>query len=96
MPDVSPCLSQGHLKFAREHLDDPEEDWENVIWSDETKDQRGRCVATYPHHLGVACQEVQDPVAREVFSPRILSFVMSFEGTMVLNAELKSMNSILT
>ncbi|KAK3513647.1 hypothetical protein QTP70_028814 [Hemibagrus guttatus] len=24
-------------KFAREHLDDPEEDWENVIWSDETK-----------------------------------------------------------
>ncbi|KAK3521974.1 hypothetical protein QTP70_020595, partial [Hemibagrus guttatus] len=25
------------LKFAREHLDDPEEDWENVIWSDETK-----------------------------------------------------------
>ncbi|CDQ86274.1 unnamed protein product, partial [Oncorhynchus mykiss] len=25
-----------HLKFAREHLDDPEEDWENVIWSDET------------------------------------------------------------
>ncbi|KAK3529988.1 hypothetical protein QTP86_009364 [Hemibagrus guttatus] len=27
----------GHLKFAREHLDDPEEDWENVIWSDETK-----------------------------------------------------------
>ncbi|CDQ61346.1 unnamed protein product [Oncorhynchus mykiss] len=25
------------LKFPREHLDDPEEDWENVIWSDETK-----------------------------------------------------------
>ena len=25
---------------------------------------------------------------REVFSPRILSFVMSFVGTMVLNAEL--------
>ena len=25
---------------------------------------------------------------REVFSPRILSLVMSFEGTMVLNAEL--------
>ncbi|KAJ4924134.1 hypothetical protein JOQ06_000374 [Pogonophryne albipinna] len=23
---------QAHLKFAREHLDDPEEDWENVIW----------------------------------------------------------------
>ena len=33
---------------------------------------------------------------REVFSPRILSSVMSFEGTMVLNDELFSMNSILT
>ena len=41
---------------------------------------------TYPYHLG-ADQEVQDQVA-EVFSPRILSLVMSFEGTMVLNAEL--------
>ena len=28
---------QARLKFAREHLDDPEEDRENVIWSDETK-----------------------------------------------------------
>ncbi len=36
---LSPCrpLVQARLKFAREHLDDPEEDWENVIWSDETK-----------------------------------------------------------
>ena len=34
---MSPCLNQARLKFAREHLDDPEEDWENVIWSDETK-----------------------------------------------------------
>ena len=32
---------------------------------------------------------------REVFSLRVLSLVMSFEGTMVLNAELY-MNSILT
>ncbi len=30
-------MSRPSLKFAREHLDDPEEDWENVIWSDETK-----------------------------------------------------------
>ena len=41
MPDVSNLLKAVHvqalLKFAREHLDDPEEDWENVIWSDETK-----------------------------------------------------------
>ncbi len=34
-----PLLKPVHVqaKFAREHLDDPEEDWENVIWSDETK-----------------------------------------------------------
>ena len=52
------------------------------------EDQGGGCVATYPHHLGAARQEVQDPVAEEVLSPRILSLVMSFEGTMVLKAEL--------
>ena len=33
---------------------------------------------------------------REVFSPRVFSLVMSLEGTMVLNAELWSMNNILT
>ena len=27
------------------------------------EDQCGRCVATYPHHLAAARQEVQDPVA---------------------------------
>ena len=52
------------------------------------KDQRGRRVVAFPYHLGAARQEVQDPVAEGVFSPRILSLVMSFEGTMVLNAEL--------
>jgi hypothetical protein len=31
-----------------------------------------------------------------MFSPRILGLMMSFVGTMVLNAELKSMYSILT
>ncbi|CDQ99389.1 unnamed protein product [Oncorhynchus mykiss] len=25
------------LKFANDHLDDPEEEWEKVMWSDETK-----------------------------------------------------------
>ena len=33
---------------------------------------------------------------RKVFSPRVLSLVMNFEGTMMLNAELLSINSILT
>ncbi|KAI3356592.1 hypothetical protein L3Q82_017789 [Scortum barcoo] len=28
---------QARLKFANDHLDDPEEAWEKVMWSDETK-----------------------------------------------------------
>ena len=36
-----PLLKEAHaqacLKFAKEHLDDPEEAWEKVMWSDETK-----------------------------------------------------------
>ncbi len=37
VPLLKPVHVQARLKFAREHLDDPEDDWENVIWSDETK-----------------------------------------------------------
>ncbi|KAK3517427.1 hypothetical protein QTP70_010672 [Hemibagrus guttatus] len=37
VPLLKPVHVRAHLKSAREHLDDPEEDWENVIWSDETK-----------------------------------------------------------
>ncbi|KAJ4936658.1 hypothetical protein JOQ06_001245 [Pogonophryne albipinna] len=37
VPLLKPVHVHARLKFAREHLDDPEEDWENVIWSDETK-----------------------------------------------------------
>ncbi|KAJ4926540.1 hypothetical protein JOQ06_008713 [Pogonophryne albipinna] len=40
VPLLKPVHVQARLKFAREHLDDPEEDWENVIWSDETKIER--------------------------------------------------------
>ncbi len=40
VPVLKPVHVQARLKFAREHLDDPEEDWENVIWSDETKIER--------------------------------------------------------
>ena len=25
------------MKFAKDHLDDPEEEWEKVMWSDKTK-----------------------------------------------------------
>ncbi|KAK3522142.1 hypothetical protein QTP70_026961, partial [Hemibagrus guttatus] len=37
VPLLKPVHVRARLKFATEHLDDPEEDWENVIWSDETK-----------------------------------------------------------
>ncbi|KAK3550648.1 hypothetical protein QTP70_002351 [Hemibagrus guttatus] len=37
VPLLKPVHVRARLKFAKEHLDDPEEDWENVIWSDETK-----------------------------------------------------------
>uniref|UniRef100_A0A8C9XGT5 Transposase Tc1-like domain-containing protein n=1 Tax=Sander lucioperca TaxID=283035 RepID=A0A8C9XGT5_SANLU len=37
VPLVKPVHVQARLRLAREHLDDPEEVWENVIWSDETK-----------------------------------------------------------
>ncbi|KAJ4946629.1 hypothetical protein JOQ06_024292 [Pogonophryne albipinna] len=35
VPLLKPVHIQARLKFAREHLDDPEEDWENVIWKTE-------------------------------------------------------------
>ncbi|KAI4888607.1 hypothetical protein NFI96_004255 [Prochilodus magdalenae] len=37
VPLLKPVHIQARLKFAREHLDVPEEYWENVIGSDETK-----------------------------------------------------------
>ena len=53
------------------------------------KDQHGRCVVAYTYHLGAASQEVQDPVAEGGDpSPRVLRLVMSFLGSMELNAEL--------
>ena len=35
VPLLKPAHVQARLKF--DHLDDPEEEWEKVIWSDETK-----------------------------------------------------------
>ena len=37
VPLLKKAHIQVHLKFAKEHLDDPEEAWEKVMWSDETK-----------------------------------------------------------
>uniref|UniRef100_A0AAY5L6C0 Transposase Tc1-like domain-containing protein n=1 Tax=Esox lucius TaxID=8010 RepID=A0AAY5L6C0_ESOLU len=37
VPLLKPAYVQAHLKFANDHLDDPEEEWEKVMCSDETK-----------------------------------------------------------
>ncbi|KAK6320657.1 hypothetical protein J4Q44_G00097640 [Coregonus suidteri] len=37
IPLLKPAHVQARLKFANDHLDDPEEEWEKVMWSDETK-----------------------------------------------------------
>ncbi len=36
-PLLKPAHVQARLKIAKDHLDDPEEAWEKVMWSDETK-----------------------------------------------------------
>ncbi len=36
VPLLKPAHVQAHLKFAKDHLDYPEEAWEKVMWSDET------------------------------------------------------------
>uniref|UniRef100_A0A672KT30 Transposase n=1 Tax=Sinocyclocheilus grahami TaxID=75366 RepID=A0A672KT30_SINGR len=37
VPLLKPAHVQARLKFAKDHLDDPEEAWEKVMWSEETK-----------------------------------------------------------
>ena len=37
VPLLKPAHVQARLKFANDHLDDQEEEWEKVMWSDETK-----------------------------------------------------------
>ena len=37
VPLLKEAHVQGRLKFANEHLNDSKEDWQNVMWSDETK-----------------------------------------------------------
>ncbi|XDV36370.1 hypothetical protein PO909_006162 [Leuciscus waleckii] len=37
VPLLKPAHVQAFLKFVNDHLDDPEEEWEKVMWSDETK-----------------------------------------------------------
>ena len=37
VPPLKEAHVQGRLKCANEHLNDSKEDWENMMWSDETK-----------------------------------------------------------
>uniref|UniRef100_A0AAY5KKJ5 Transposase Tc1-like domain-containing protein n=1 Tax=Esox lucius TaxID=8010 RepID=A0AAY5KKJ5_ESOLU len=37
VPLLKPAHVQARLKFANDHLDDPEEEWEKFMWSDQTK-----------------------------------------------------------
>ncbi len=52
VPRLKPLLSKKNIKarlsFARKHLDDPQDFWENTLWTDETKVELfGRCVSHY-------------------------------------------------
>ncbi|KAK3516106.1 hypothetical protein QTP70_005388 [Hemibagrus guttatus] len=61
VPLLKPVHVRARLKFAREHLDDPEEDWENVIWSDETKIERfgpGRLIRVKERMNGAMYREI--------------------------------------
>ncbi|KAK3566533.1 hypothetical protein QTP86_034036 [Hemibagrus guttatus] len=55
VPLLKPVHVRARLKFAREHLDDPEEDWENVIWpTTRRKEHKGpvQCVLGSSHGRG--------------------------------------------
>ncbi|KAK3523620.1 hypothetical protein QTP70_002743 [Hemibagrus guttatus] len=47
VPRQKPLLSKKNIKarlsFARKHLDDPQDFWENTLWTDETKINGLRC-----------------------------------------------------
>ena len=72
----------GHAVMGEQGV--PEGTENAPLWGPSVEDQRGGDIVSYPHHLVVARQEVQDPVAQGGVS----SLMMSLEGTMVLNAEL--------
>ena len=44
------------------------------------EDQRGGDVVTYPHHLGAARQEIQDPVAQGGVETQVLELNDEFRG----------------
>ena len=49
-PGENPCCQQRiqSLTFAKKHLDDPQDFWRNILWTDESKIELfGRCAARY-------------------------------------------------
>ncbi len=54
------------------------------------------CVFSQPHYLLAVCQEAVDPLTEEVGTESIVSLGRGSFGIMVLKAELKSTNRILT
>ncbi|KAF7654779.1 hypothetical protein LDENG_00064760 [Lucifuga dentata] len=52
VPRRKPLLTKKNTKarltFAKKHLDDPQDFWENILWTDETKvELYGRCASRY-------------------------------------------------
>ncbi|KAK3535617.1 hypothetical protein QTP70_017810, partial [Hemibagrus guttatus] len=52
VPLLKPVHVRVRLKFAREHLDDPEEDWENVIWRKNAELHPKNTIPTVKHGGG--------------------------------------------
>lgn len=52
VPRRKPLLTKNNIKarltFGKKHLDDPQDFWENILWTDETKVELfGRCASRY-------------------------------------------------
>ena len=67
------CSQPGHAVMSEQGVQDGTE--HAHLMGPHVEDQHGRCVVTYPYHLGVASQEVQDPVAEGGVNPRVLSLL---------------------
>ncbi|KAK6318935.1 hypothetical protein J4Q44_G00101460 [Coregonus suidteri] len=52
VPLLKPAHVQVRLKFANDHLDDPEEEWEKVMWSDEDEYNPKNTIPTVKHGGG--------------------------------------------
>ncbi|KAK3550209.1 hypothetical protein QTP86_021241 [Hemibagrus guttatus] len=75
-----------HLSFARKHLDDPQDFWENTLWTDETKILLfGRSVSHYvSHKSNTAFQKKNIIPTSTVHALRLLSHGGVLAGLLVL------------